>query len=171
MRAEHPDPEEGHISRSSPCKWRAPMPTPRLGPGTTQANKNLSQEKSVKARVHCFGMLGEPRRAHSIPASTWWPVLYVPREHPEPRTLFRNSTLGLRQLLGKASSEEAPKPEGLACASAWAEGSSSATSASSPLHCSPLFLAPAPLFVALAGLSDSPGAGTAAVWAARAALG
>ena len=170
MRAVHPDPKVGYVPLSPPCKWVTPMPTPGLGAETTWANKTLSQKLSAKARVHCFGMLGELWKADSIPASTRRPVLYVPREHPGLCTLFKNSTSGLRQLLGKASSEEAAKPEGLVCVSAWVECSSSATSASSPLHCSPLFLVPAPLFVALAGLSDSPKAGTAAVWAARATL-
>lgn len=141
-----------------------PMPSPRLGAGTTWTNKTLSQ-KSAKARVHYFERLGEPWRVHSIPASTQQPALRIPREHPGPCTLFRNSTSGLWQLLGKASSEEAPKPEELACASAWANRSCSATSASSPLHCSPLFSVPAPAFMAFAGLCYSPGAGTAAVWA------
>lgn len=118
----------------------------RLGPGRIWQTKPPSLQRP---RIHCLGMLREPWGAQSIPASTRRPTLYIPREHPQPHTLFRNSTLGLRQLLGKASSEEAPKPEELACASVWVEGSSSATSASSALHCSPLFLAPALPFVVL----------------------
>lgn len=149
----------GHICPSVLCKQMAPIPTPAWD----QEEFGNKTSQSAKARIHCLGMLREPWGAQSIPASTRQPTLCIPREHPQPHTLFRNSTLGLQQLLGKASSEEAPKPEELACASVWVEGSSSAALASSALHCTPLFL----VLRSAAGPRGSPGSGTAAVWDAR----
>lgn len=130
---------------------RSPFSCLQMDDPVNNAGTQCCRE-SARVEERCFGML----RAHSA-------------ARPQPAA-GAGAGFGVTAAPGKGQPKGSPNAGGTRARACVGGGERLADPCLFSLLCSPLFWAPAPPFMALAGLTGSPGAGTAAGEAARVAL-